>query len=136
MTAIIFTFMLDRQKVKYGIRIYEEIITGLENLLKGQITINYLSVHLLSEHKKCLYARLQYIIAKNNLTGAPAQSLAEYCRIVEQVELIRAKFLQFNYNNKIDAVVFQNIVRETVADVKLIKEKEQMILAEVSPGRS
>jgi acyl carrier protein len=130
--AIIFTYMLDYQNVKYGIRIYDEVINSLKGLLKGQVTIDYRAVHLLSDHKKCLYTRLQYVITQYNLAGDVVKTIAEYRQIVEQVELIRKKFLQFNYRHEIDAADLQNPVKEAIVTLTLIKEKEQLILGKVS----
>ena len=135
--AVIFSYnwKLDKNKVAYGLNVYQQIVDHLENLLKGQFTIDYRAIHLLYEHKKSIYQRLQYILGRYPMAETLVKMVRDYSRIVEQAEAIRRKSSELNYiigpsGPNEPSYVF-GIIQETITAIKLIKEAEQKLLQEI-----
>lgn len=130
---IIFTYMLNKANVKYGLNVYDEVIHHLENLLKGRFTIDYKNIHLLAEHKKGIFKRLQYILSRYQLTGDIVNMTECYSQIVEQVEAVRIKYLELSYSkDSLDFDDFPNIIKNTCEMFQSMKEQERMLLQAIS----
>lgn len=131
--SIIFTYMMKKENVKYGLDVYDEVMEHIGNILKGQFTIDYRMAHLLAEHKKGIHQRLEYICSKYSLPQEYVQKVTEYSLIVEQIESIRIKFLGMNYSaGEINFEKLSNIIKETLAIIQSAKESEKRILSEIS----
>ena len=130
---IIYTYMLNEAKVTYGINVYDEIFRHLENILKNHFTIDYRSIHFLAEHKKNIFNRLQYIIAKYQIGGDLIKMVQKYYQIVEQFESIRIKFLEFRYSiDSSDIEILQTVVKETIERLKSMEAQERILLSDIS----
>ena len=87
---------------KYGFKIYEDLISHLENSLKGKITVRYIEIHLLYEHKKLLAQRFQFIMEYYHIDREKEVELADmldkFHLVVEEFNQIRLKCFDMYYN--------------------------------------
>ena len=90
----LYSFEYYENRAEFGLQVYDVVIENLENMLQGNITIDYRAIHLIAEHKKCIYDRIGYVISRNNLTGEIAALHEEYMEVVKQSNIIRIKFLK------------------------------------------
>lgn len=132
--AVIFSYMMDEKKIKYGLSVYDEIIRHLGEILTGVISIDYRAIHLLTEHKRGILNRLRFIQGEYQIDGAFEEMLQEYSQqVVEQVDSIRKKFLEVSYSvsNQTELTAIPVIVNETIESIKAIKTAEQKILRNI-----
>ncbi|PYG85757.1 hypothetical protein LY28_03177 [Ruminiclostridium sufflavum DSM 19573] len=90
----LYSFDYHDSQVEYGFRVYDVFIKSLEDLLQGSITSDYRAIHLLAEHKKCIYDRIGYVISTYKLTGEIVALHEEYMSIVKLFDIIRIKILK------------------------------------------
>ncbi len=93
----LYTFEYPRDKVVYGIEVYDILIKDLEGLLQGKTIMDYRGIHLLAEHKKLIYERLEYLISKNALTGNIVELKEAYNEVVNLANAMRLIALEFSY---------------------------------------
>jgi hypothetical protein len=91
----LYSFEYYENQVEYGFKVHDLVIRNLENMIQGKITIDYRAIHLLSEHKKCIYDRIGYVISRNNLTGEILTLHQEYLEVVNNFDTVRVKFLKY-----------------------------------------
>ena len=131
--SVIFSYnwKLNRNKVAYGLDVYQQIINHLEKIREGKFTVDYRAIHLLYEHKKSIYNRLRYILERYRTTENLGKMVRDYYRIVEETERIRRKFLEQHHalnSHKLNLSHFSNVVNESINAIRLLKEKEEKIL--------
>lgn len=131
--SVPFSAMINRQNVRYGFKVFDEVIRCLENALEGQFTMDYQTIHFLAEHKKGIFNRLQYIAAQYPITGSLGKMIDEYRQIAGQFESIRIKFLELQYSNDLSGFqILPTVIRETIDLFKAMKEKERILLSGIS----
>jgi 3-oxoacyl-(acyl-carrier-protein) synthase/acyl carrier protein len=132
--SVIFSYMMDQKKIKYGLSVYDEIIKHLEKLLTGVFSIDYRAVHLLTEHKRGMLNRLRFIQGEYQIHGGFEEMLRDYSQqVVEQVDSIRRKFLDVSYSvsNQTELTAIPVIINEAIESIKTIKTAEQKILRNI-----
>lgn len=90
----LYSFEYNENQVEFGFKVYDVMISSLENLLQGKITSDYRSSHLIAEHKKCVYDRIGYVIARYNLTGEIVTLHKQYLEVVKKFNMYRIKSLR------------------------------------------
>ncbi|HEX3029117.1 MAG TPA: amino acid adenylation domain-containing protein [Clostridia bacterium] len=130
----LYSFEYQPVQVEFGFKVYDVLLRNLQNLLDGKLTIDYRAIHLLSEHKKCLYDRLGYVISKNQLTGKSVELQEQYLEIVEQWNDIRLQYLAQSYS-EFDAQRLtkeqKSMLHNVIEKVNDVKEKEYEVLQKV-----
>lgn len=137
----LFSYSYDESRVEYGFKVHDVIIRGLESLLQGKNTIDYRACHLIAEHKKCIYDRIGYFIARNNLSGEIIILHTEYLEIVKKFNIFRIKILKnlkdFGnaniYNPNISDLNLEqkSKVKESINMIKELKDAEYDILIKI-----
>ncbi|HEX3046314.1 MAG TPA: hypothetical protein VHY08_16270, partial [Bacillota bacterium] len=124
----------NQDKIAYGIKVYGQIINHLENFLEGRFTMDYRAIHLLTEHKKSIHSRLEFILKRYRITGALENMVREYAGIVEDIESLRRKFMGQQYalaSNQLDQNLAFKIIKESLKDINLMREKEEKLLTAI-----
>jgi hypothetical protein len=93
----LYSFKYEGYNIAYGIEVYNVILKDLENLLEGKVTLDYRAIHILAEHKKGLYDRIEYMITKNMLKGNVVVLKDSYTGVVELANEIRLRALELSY---------------------------------------
>ena len=137
----LYSFEYHESQVEYGFRVYDVFIKSLEDLLQGSITSDYRAIHLLAEHKKCIYDRIGYVISLYNLTGEIVALHEEYKSIVKLSDIIRIKILKnlkaFGNSNIYNPTVNQLTlkqkakVEDDIIKIKELKNTEYDILLKI-----
>lgn len=118
------------ERIKFGLEVYDDVIYALESMLKGNVLIDYRSFHILSEHKRGILERLEYVAGKHN--GFLDNSLIkEYQKVVNKVEMIRLKTFEIVNSNNLPKEQFEYYVKNTVRDIITTKELERDILTRI-----
>ncbi len=129
-----YSFEYNKKQVEFGFKVYDVIIRNLENLLQGKLTIDYRALHLLSEHKKCMYDRLNYVISKNKLTGRVIKLHMEYLKVVELSNDIRLKYLAQSFTRFDSSKLSQeqeSMIKNVIEMVEELKNVEYSLLLEI-----
>ena len=130
----LYSFEYQPEQVEFGFKIYDVFVKNLHNLLDGNMTIDYRAAHLLSEHKKCLYDRIGYVISKYQLSGEITELHKQYMEIVKRWNNIRLKYLSqflkdidFMNNSQKQKYLIHNVINE----INEVKEMEYSILEKI-----
>lgn len=130
----LYSFEYDVNRVTFGIDVYETIVSELNNMLRGEFNVDYRALHLLAEHKKCLYARLSYVIETFKLSSELISKNEEFYQLVLKFDELRKQFLgqvfqEFNLNKLTNK---QKMIIENVsAKILLLKDVEYKLLDEI-----
>ncbi len=129
----LYSFEYYEDQVEFGFQVYDVVIKHLENFLQGHFTIDYRAIHLLSEHKKCLYDRLKYVISQNNLSGEIITLAKQYLKVVNQFNVVRLKSLKSfgNPNISILTLTQKNTIKDIIQMIKELKNTEFDILLRI-----
>ncbi len=147
-------------ELKYGVEVYDVIVQSLEKLggdiMKGldvqniieqckekavadiMPSMDYRSMHLLYEHKKCIYNRLRYVINKFVSSETLNQLTDKYIKIIEKLNTARLTFfdLESMFNAGFDPgttdfnELFQSFLQMTAA-VKSAGDEEKILLRQI-----
>jgi len=99
-----------------GIEVYSEVVNYFINLLHGQTSSDIRILHFLWEHKKCMRARVRYLLDNGFL-----QSENLYSNILElEKKLLVLRNLQLKYEITQD----KGIIERIIAEITIIKQKE------------
>ncbi|MHB8062513.1 MAG: TubC N-terminal docking domain-related protein [Ruminiclostridium sp.] len=137
----LYSFEYYENRVEFGFQVYDVIIKNLENLIQGNITMDYRPIHLIGEHKKCIYDRIGYVISRNNLTGEIVKLHEEYMEVVKRFNIIRIKFLKYLksfgntniYNPNISNLTLEqkSKIKDIINKIKELKTTEYDILIKI-----
>lgn len=105
---------------KFGLNVYDCMVLKLKERLEGKHSFDYRFIHLLSEHKKGIYKRLNYLQTQCNPRININNDILEYKKIADQFETVRMNYLR---HALIDSG-FQNI---SVISPKNVSAIEYMI---------
>ncbi len=130
----LYSFEYQPEQVEYGFKAYDVLIGNLHRLLEGKLTIDYRALHLLSEHKKCLYDRLGYVISKYQLSGKITGLHKQYMGIVERWNDIRLEYLAQSFA-EFDAKRLsqeqKSMLHSVINKINEVKKTEYEILQKV-----
>jgi hypothetical protein len=111
------SFEIDDNLIKFGLDIYEDVISGLINLTKGGSIFDYRYIHLIYEHKIGLLKRFYYIERLLDMKDDYKTLLEEYKIMADSFNVARIKFLKFRVSNDLkivwDLIDFINKIRIT-----------------------
>lgn len=129
----LYTFEYPRDKVVYGIEVYDILIKDLDGLLQGKTIMDYRGIHLLAEHKKGIYDRLDYVISRNKLTGNIIELKESYLEVVNLANAMRLVGLEFSYKDLdiANSITQKNTINEIIEMVKKLKATEYDILIKI-----
>jgi amino acid adenylation domain-containing protein len=130
----LYNFEYDVNRVTFGMEVYETLVKELHNILRGEFHVDYRALHLLAEHKKCLYVRLNYVIEKNDLGSELIKKKEEFYQLVLKFDELRKQFLGqvFQEFNLQELSNEQKRVIENVSnEIMLLKEVEYKLLNEI-----
>lgn len=126
-------YFLGKEQLKFGIDVYDEVIRHLENLKNGVITIDYRAIHLLYEHKKSVYKRLEFVLSRFEVPSRLRELTEEYWKIMDMVDSARRLLLKHTigdgegYNLTPDKEIIDQI-SDTLRQVKVI---EKQVITEI-----
>lgn len=120
--------MFSNIKFKYGLDVYDDVINGLEWLLQGRKIIDYRAIHLISEHKKAMMNRFNFLISEYQLTGEIIQFIEEYRVICDSFEKIRMSFFELENSDSIQEKDNLIVLQEIIHVIRLIKNDEKILL--------
>ncbi len=126
-------YYLGPEQLKYGMDVYEGVIEHLMKLMDGVITIDYRAVHLMFEHKKSLYSRLQFVKGKYNRLNRFEKLLDQYQKIVDIVDSARRLFLKhtFTGDNDYNLVPDKEVVVQIIEKLAAARDMEKQVLTEI-----
>ncbi|PYG87831.1 amino acid adenylation domain-containing protein [Ruminiclostridium sufflavum DSM 19573] len=132
--ARLYSFEYPEKQVSFGIMVYNVLISNLENMLQGNITADYRAFHMLAEHKKGIYDRLDYVISRNLLSEKAVLLKEKYTEVVNLANGIRMKGLEYSYkavDGRSDSLKHKNIIKDIIGMVKNLKNTEYNLLLEI-----
>ena len=129
----LYSFEYPSSRVVYGIGVYDILLKDLEGLLQGKAIMDYRGIHLLAEHKKGIYERLEYVISKNALTGDIIKLKESYLEVVNLANAMRLVGLEFSYKDLdiANSITQKNTIKEIIEMVKKLKATEYDILLQI-----
>ncbi len=130
----LYNFEYDVNRVTFGMDVYETIVKELNHILRGEFNVDYRALHLLAEHKKCLYARLSYVIEKFKLSSELVSKNKEFYQLVLRFDEIRKQFLGqvFQEFDLLKLTNEQKIAIEKVSnEILRLKDVEYKLLDEI-----
>jgi len=130
----LFSFEYDVNRVNFGINVYDDLVKELKNILNGQFNVDYRALHIISEHKKCLFDRIAYVIEKYNLSAELINKNKQFYEVFLQFEELRTKFLgqifqEFNLGQL--SKKQKNVIEKSSDQILKIKEVEYKLLNEI-----
>ncbi len=115
-----------------GARLHDVIISGIERLAEGMEGIDYNAIHLISEHKKCLYDRLVYVMSRYKLSDSFKKLLDEYFEVIERINRVRLSFLlDLSKNSGAGRPPDKEMLNNAAGQIKFIKDWEHVILSQM-----
>lgn len=82
-------------EMKFGMDVYDVVLEALQTLSPNMVTIDYRTFHLLYEHKKCIYERLNYISEKRKVDISAL--LEEYSGLIASLNTVRLNFYDLEH---------------------------------------
>lgn len=130
-TYRLYSFEYPDTKIKYGLNVYDILVKGMRKILNGEFTIDYRALHLLAEHKKCLYDRIDYVIEHYKLGDEIKRNNELFMQLADAFNEIRLKYLgqafvNFDINNLTQQQ--KQMINEVTTEIEELKEKEFLIL--------
>ena len=130
----LYNFEYDVNRVTFGMEVYEKLVEELRNILQGEFHVDYRALHLLAEHKKCLYVRLSYVIEKYNLGFELVRKKEEYYQLVLKFDEMRKQFLgQVLQEFKLQELTTEQkkAIKNVSNEIILAKDVEYKLLDEI-----
>lgn len=126
-------YTLGGEQLKYGLDIYDEIIRHLYNLMEGVVTVDYRAVHLLYEHKKSLYTRLQYVISRYNESVRLGELVDEYRKVMDTVDSARRLFLKHTFvgGDSYNLTPDKEVVAQIIDTLRQVRDMEKQVLTDI-----
>lgn len=122
--------------IKYGMDVYDVVLEALQTLSPNMITIDYRTLHLLYEHKKCIYDRLRYVAESRKVDIGVL--LDEYSSLVAGLNTVRLKFFDlehmFTTGIGLEDVSQQELmerVMEMIGTIMAAKSRESDLLGNI-----
>lgn len=134
---ITYYWMLEEEKVKYGLQVYDVVIEYTTQILHGAVKLDYRAFHLLYEHKNAIAKRLAYIIARYGMAGRIIQLYNDYLEVVDHFKTIRLKYYdlenRFTYHTPSpeEIITAKATIEQIVEMIKSGKGKEINLLTEI-----
>ena len=125
---------------KYGFKIYDDLISHLENSMQGKITVRYIEIHLLYEHKKILAQRFQFIMEYYHIDREKEVEIADlldkFDLVVGGFNQIRLKCFDMYYNlpdskGKDVLEKFLAAVKERIEEIRSVAREEYTVLSSI-----
>lgn len=146
--------------IKYGLEVYGVVVSCMEKLgadilggldvqniieqCREKVTadimpaIDYRSIHLLYEHKRCLYNRLKYIIKRYDVPESLSILTAGYLQLVESLNTARLTFFDlehmFRTGMDVREINFDNLIcsfQKMVETVRRVGNRETELLGKI-----
>lgn len=130
----LYNFEYDVNRVTFGMDVYEKLVKELHNILQGEFHVDYRALHLLAEHKKCLYVRLSYLMEKYNLGSELESKKEEYYQLVLKFDEMRKQFLgQVLQDFKLQELTTEQkkAIKNVSNEIMLVKDVEYKLLDEI-----
>lgn len=114
----------------YGLSTQRELINSLYALKENDFLIDYRHIHLLYEHKKIMYSKLEYI--SKTLSIDMKNLLTEYAQIVHKMEVVRMCYLKGilkQDSNNIYAQLTDNTIINKIINIleKIIIDEREIL---------
>ncbi|HEX9061147.1 MAG TPA: hypothetical protein VF941_13285, partial [Clostridia bacterium] len=146
--------------IKYGLDVYDVVVRCMEKLAndilggldvqniieqcKEKVTadimpaIDYRSIHLLYEHKRCLYDRLKYIMSSYNTSERLALLSDEFLQLIEKLNTARLTFFDLEHMFRegigTQEINFDNLMssfEKMVETIRLAGNEERELLGNI-----
>jgi amino acid adenylation domain-containing protein len=123
-------------EIKYGVEVYDAVLEALQTISPNMITIDYRTIHLLYEHKRCIYDRLMYVAGstKANIHGL----LDEYSNLVARLNTVRLKFFDLEYMfttgigmEDVSQQELMGRVMEIIGAISMVRNEEPQLLGNI-----
>jgi hypothetical protein len=112
-------------RVYFGWRTYDHFLAGLDDLMGGGSSIEYLHMHFLYEHKVLLLERLNYVAKNFLLDDDRYDGLARYQQLVEWLNSARFKYLKYEYT------AVTGPLEQTKRNVERVRDAERQVLEDI-----
>ena len=125
---------LEKRINKFGLDVYDIVISGM-NFSYKDVSIDYRAFHFLTDHKKGMYKRLEFVtknIYYNNRKNL-LEYLIQYKDIVQTFEIIRTIYLksilkQSNFKDIYSPIIDCTIINKISEMLNIVKKKEKKLL--------
>lgn len=126
-------YVLEKDQLKFGLDVYDEIVRHLYNLMEGVVTVDYRAIHLLLEHKKSIYKRLQYVVSSYNVPVRLEELVDEYRKVMEKVDSARRLFLKHTFvgGDSYNLIPDKEVVAEIINNLRKVKDMEKQVLTDI-----
>ena len=89
----LYSFDYDMDSFKCGMSVYDYTAEKLKEAKKGVYLIDYRAIHLIAEHKKGMYDRLEYLKGIYDVSDDYVKLTERYGKIVDKAEKLRLRFM-------------------------------------------
>lgn len=126
-----------KEDVKFGLEVYDEVIRHMDNLIKGEFTVDYRALHVLFEHRKALHKRLCYIISGYCSSWQQDRLLKlvdGYGEIVQALNDARRVFFEhaFTWNDSFyNPFPPKEIIRQVITLLYQARDREKNLLPDI-----
>lgn len=130
----LYSFEFPMDSFKCGMEIYEYFDEKLNDLKDGIYNIDYRAIHLISEHKKGLLERFEYIKENYRVSSLYNERLIDYKDIVDRTNKIRLSFMvEFPLSTEFDTISQdkKDYIKNVSSDLKEIVGLERTILNDI-----
>jgi hypothetical protein len=117
-----------KTEVKFGMAVYDDLIVGLEGLLRGQSLVYHNHIHLLFEHKRAMLERLNFVCSKIVSTAVLTGLIEEYAGVVRQFHNVKFKMLQTQARGD-SGVARDQVVKDLISLISAARKEEHEILS-------
>ncbi len=115
---------LSEKNIVYGMNATKIMLEAVKKMFDGQFLIDYRAIHLLAEHRKGLFRKLEYIKEKMSLKGEVAELIKSYKQIPDMLENVRVKVLNGLNPSEHNSEGFKQTLCEIVQIMESIIERE------------
>jgi hypothetical protein len=117
-----------KSEVKFGMAVYDDLIVGLESLLRGKSLVYHNHIHLFFEHKKAILERLNFVCSKIVSTAFLTGLIEEYAGIVRHFHDVKFQMLQMQARSDSRAVK-GGIIKDLISLISTARKEEHEILS-------
>lgn len=116
--------------IRFGLDVYDVVLHCLEEIMFGNICLDYRAFHLLAEHKKIMCERFQYVASQYPVAGDLIDLFGQYSELAEMLEKLRLRTLEIYFSG--DSIEKDGgFVKQAAGVFAEIKEREAVLLTKI-----
>lgn len=134
--SIVYYWKMSKERINYGFAVHDVVIRALHGFVEGKFLTDYRAVHMLSEHKKGIATRLNFIMNRFELHDILLEKYEEYLKVVEEFNNIRLKFFDLQYNISQERIEKSKLklkveIENLIQAINSAKKREWSVLKEI-----